>query len=304
MHLAIALVAVATTLTSCSRPVAESLPHATPSTRQGGCSGHPAFVAGDDWEGDEASGTPEASAAGKALQRQIEEAYRRHSTETLGRFFSDWAEASTPLSPVEVASLDPTERSAYAVFEAIYSPKDQSRLGVSEFGLDMYAKVPYLVAPGRMLVTCASDLRESNDVESDWEVSGYVRITRFRPFVKASDARVLYLTPDYEQALHAFLGGDMEPVGSGDSIMNPAAPRAESAARLAFLAPFILIVPGHWGAYWHVTSHPHIGRIDLDEELAHAVVAYRVGYQGGDASLQRDPNGRWDLVSAGLRWIE
>jgi hypothetical protein len=42
----------------------------------------------------------------------------------------------------------------------------------------------------------------------------------------------------------------------------------------------------------------------LSEDLGEASAMYRIGYQGGTATLRRADDGAWMLETAGLNWIE
>jgi hypothetical protein len=258
-----------------------------------------------DWYPTDVPGTPTPDPAGQKLLAQLEHAYAARSAQEAERFFRVWSAAARHRSTADLAAMHPTVRAAYEVFERIYTPTDHTSLGASEFGPDMYGGVPYVVAPGRMMALCYAELPSPGIEEAaQARPTVFVTIHDFRPLVSAPGAEVVYLTPDYEWALNTFLGSEFSPLGSGGSIMNPAAARDESWARLQFLAPYIRIVPGHWGGYWYLVSHPDIGQIMLNEHLTHADAPYQIGYQGGDAVLDRGPDQAWILRSAGLSWIE
>ena len=279
------------------------------------CSDSPAAmeVTGPDWD---LPATPTADAAEvDELTRELAQAYEQRSTKALARYFEKWELAATALPPESRANLDATTRAAYETFERVYTPWDHSALGYSEFG-EMYSSQRYVVAPGVIGVLCYDALidpmawMEDPEGETEADPNTVVLVNDFRPRITPPGVegqepamRVVYLTPAYEAAITAFLAGDFTPMGSG-SVMAPAGAGPQGQAKIDFLEGFIHVVPGHWGGYWHVISHPEIWAVSLTEDLTQASIGYRIGYQGGDAVLDRDPAGAWQLTSAGLSWIE
>lgn len=72
--------------------------------------------------------------------------------------------------------------------------------------------------------------------------------------------------------------------------------------RLEFLNRELKILRSHWEG-WHFETHPLVERIVFNRDLSKAIAEYRIKYTGGRAFLERNAEG-WELVSAGLRWIE
>lgn len=124
----------------------------------------------------------------------------------------------------------------------------------------------------------------------------------FRPVVKAPGKQVIFLTPDKEKTLKAFLGDKHLPVGAG-GIMNPAHSSGESEKRMTFLENSIKIWYGHWGGYWQLNSYPVAYSITFDKSMLYARVSFRMVYEGGEAILKRT-NGKWALLSSKRTWIE
>lgn len=290
---------------------AVALGPAPAATRTGGCSDAPGIVAitGDDWfpTDESASDTPSTSATAALARLML--AYESNSADETIRFFDEWAASSKAVSGQELRSMDPTARAAYEAFAVVFTPMDHTELtgfgGYTSGEESDYVEMPYIVTPGDMLVFCDDSLRAPNDMDLSLEgPDSYLFIDDFRPNVSAGQARILHLTPDYEYAINAFLGGEHHPPGSGGSVMNPATAAGVSRARWEFLEPFIHLVPGHWGGYWHILSHPEINMINLNESLGRAILPYRIGYQGGDAEVVHEADGTWRLTKAGLNWIE
>lgn len=79
-----------------------------------------------------------------------------------------------------------------------------------------------------------------------------------------------------------------------NGIMTPSIPEEDIEKRYSFIRPYIPILHGHWGNYWHLATHPEIGRIFADINNSTAKVFFRVGYQGGEAILKKKSNG-WKI---------
>jgi len=128
------------------------------------------------------------------------------------------------------------------------------------------------------------------------------QIENFRPPVRIGNKKAVYLVPNYDALLNAFLGNTHLPLGSG-GIMNPARSKRESAKRQKFLENFIKIWYGHWGGYWQLDSYPAANSIIFDKNMKYALVTFTMVYEGGEALLKSN-NGKWELVSAKRTWIE
>ena len=124
----------------------------------------------------------------------------------------------------------------------------------------------------------------------------------FRPIVNCGNKRPLYLTPEYDTILNAFLGNTNLALGSG-GIMNPSRSAGESVKRQRFLENFIKIWYGHWGGYWQLKSYPEATSIVFDKNMKYAIVNFRMVYEGGEAILE-NINGIWKLLSSKRTWIE
>ena len=73
-------------------------------------------------------------------------------------------------------------------------------------------------------------------------------------------------------------------------------------SRLEFLDRELKILRSHWKGR-RFETHPFAERIVPNLGLSKAIVEYWIKYTGGRAYLDRTDKG-WELVRAGLRWIE
>lgn len=128
-------------------------------------------------------------------------------------------------------------------------------------------------------------------------------IENFRPSVNSKNYAIpVYLNEKYDNILTKFLGNEYTPLGQ-NSIISPAHSEEESEARKKFLENFVLIFYGHWGGYWQLLTYPDVSRIIFDQNMEYAKIDFRMIYQGGEAFLKNN-NGKWELISSELTWIE
>ena len=126
-------------------------------------------------------------------------------------------------------------------------------------------------------------------------------IDNFRPKVDFGSDSVLYLTEEYSKSLDKFLGDESTELGEG-GIMNPSRPKGESIKRFQFLRPYIPVQHGHWQG-WLLETHPEISIIELDNTLTKAKINFRVGYEGGEALIEKTGD-NWKIISSKVTWIE
>ena len=226
------------------------------------------------------------------LVQKFESAYE-HSTDSMGALFKEWNESKEGGLPEGAGD---TTIALYKIFEKVYLPHDLPKLGEWEWG-NQNLKEKYVVVQNKLYYHVGDQIEEN----LGW---GERRdsLLDFQPQVSVKREKVLYLTGEYKEALNRFLGSEHLPLGSG-GIMNPALPAGESQKRANALTPFITLLHGHWGNYWHLETHPEVNNIALNKSLNKAKVFYRVGYMGGEAVLEKR-NNSWVITSSKSTWIE
>ena len=129
-----------------------------------------------------------------------------------------------------------------------------------------------------------------------------VCIEDFRPKTIYSDHEILYEDQKYYPKIAKFLGTAHFDFGLSN-LMSPARPKKFSRNKQDFLNPYFVVWHGHWGGYWHITSHPLVTNIILENDLATAYVYFRIVYQFGGAMLKKR-DGVWVLIESELTGIE
>ena len=234
----------------------------------------------------------------KQLQVQLETAYNTKNNDSLDKFFSYW-HASIGATDAKWINLNDTIKAVYEVFKCFYQPLDLLRIGQWEWGNRLNENAKYVVVQNSIYYRV---LPSENADEDNGERHNTDSIIDFHPPVDLDPGKVLYLTNGYEEALNYFLGTESSKLGEGN-IMNPSQAVGESEKRYEFLRPFIPILHGHWGGYWHLATHPDVGIITLNKTLNEATINFRVGYQGGSARLSKTGN-HWEVQKSNATWIE
>lgn len=218
-----------------------------------------------------------------------------HLDTQLNMMFKTWSE---DLKPIPLATIkNAKHKEVYKVFRAFYDPLDLNKIykkknwDTDEDGL--YNNIQYLIIQNRIDYKIA-DKNDSTIFKDS--------IIGFRPELSFEPKKILYLNARYDTLLNKFLGNDHYPLGYG-GIMNPARPKNKSAERRYFLYPYIQIIYGHWGGYWHLESHPYVFSIKFNEKMDEATVNFRLVYEGGEAKLKKK-RGEWKVSDYHLTWIE
>jgi hypothetical protein len=235
------------------------------------------------------------------LVRQLDSARSGDQKGRLSRFFAEWNRSFPARASGAIVQSD-TIKAIYAVFERFYQPLDLLKLGKWEWGNKLNKDASYVVVQNSVsYAVAATDSLSPGDNYDDpkpkWET-----IVDFRPPVEIEISRVLYMMPEYDSALNLFLGTQATRVGAGD-IMNPSFPEGESEKRYLLLRPWLPILHGHWGGYWHLETHPFVSQILFNRQINRALVEFRVGYQGGEGLLVREA-GIWKIKESHATWIE
>jgi len=220
-------------------------------------------------------------------------AYEKNSADSLKLILDSWSRENQSKSSVSL--IDDTHRDVYKIYQEFYTPLDLSRIGDSEWGPGIYQDVGYVIIQNHIFFDYNYDAEVYNVEETD-------TIWDFRPEITFDNVKTLYLTDNYAIAINEFLGTEFNPLGTG-GVMNPASPTEESWVRWQFLNQFIYIVPGHWGGYWHIETHPEAHVIHFNPQRTKARLHFRLIYQGGEAEFQKSGN-TWQMVSSKLTWIE
>lgn len=217
------------------------------------------------------------------LCARLERAFQLSSTSLMEQFLIDW---NTSVSSNTVEQNDIT-KTIYEIYKEFYCPLDLTILDDWEWGNTLNSNSKYVVVQNKIYYAVIE--RELFDTWSWIEnVERIDSINDFRPQLDFGENKVLYLLPEYEKALNMFLGTEE----NDNNLM-----------RYMFLRPQIPILRGHWGWYWHLATHPEISLILLDTDKTVAKIHFRVGFQGGEATLEKN-NNTWIITESRETWTE
>ncbi|HEX3023280.1 MAG TPA: hypothetical protein VHP81_12920 [Lachnospiraceae bacterium] len=239
-------------------------------------------------------------------------AYELGKPELARQYFEFWNEESTKRTREEYR--DVVEENLYKLYKAFFQPYNMEPLVDEQFmgyaGKEVRAlnKVaPYLVTQKQLPYTI-QDISTMEDYLSGKGFSPSIprderkTLYNFYPSVDINPEKVLHLTEKYEKDLNRFLG-TRDPSLMSDTRKETESERAERERRKLFIQNYIPVLYGHWGGYWHLSTHPEVGLIILDRNLDRAVVEYRIGYNFGFAEY-RISNGNWEFVRATMNGVE
>jgi tetratricopeptide (TPR) repeat protein len=212
------------------------------------------------------------------IYEKLEKAYQSSSNNDPEKFFTNWNESVSSNS-----KKDEYVEVIYAIFKDFYDPLDFEKLGEGIGIPSLYFNCKYFAVQNKI------DYKVVDDelVESTSYVKNPKTINNFKPSLNLAKGQILYLLPEYEKALNMFLDADKDDIDK----------------RIVFINPYIPIFRGHWGNYWHITTHPEINLVVLGKSKLTAKVEFRMGSQGGEAILKKEGN-EWKVIESKATWIE
>jgi len=227
----------------------------------------------------------------EVLYEKLETAFQVSSTDDLKMFFRDW-NVSFSSNTANFIKQDKITEAIFEIYKEFYSPLNLTNLGNWEWGNSLNSNSKYVAVQNKIVFAeLKEEFFEIYFYQGIYETINFDTICDFRPPLNLRKDKILYLTPNYEKSLNMFLGAD------------PSVPQGDIDKRYSFIRPYIPILCGHWGNYWHIATHPEISRIFVDINNGAAKVFFRVGYQGGEAILKKKSNS-WKIEESRATWIE
>ena len=218
----------------------------------------------------------------KELCAKLERAFQSSSTSDLDQFFTDW-NISVSSNTGSIGQND-TIKTIYDVYREFYSPLDLTKLGDWEWGNNLNSNSKYVAVQNKIYYAVV----EKELFDSWFNIENLDSISDFRPQLNLEKSKILYLLPEYKEALNLFIGT----VASENT-----------QARYEFVRPYIPILYAHEGGRWYLATHPEVSRILLTPNKTVAKLFFRVGFQGGEATLEKK-NNIWIITESRATWIE
>jgi hypothetical protein len=240
--------------------------------------------------------------------------YNENDMDGVKKYFEEWNEESKKLTKTKYA--DELEESLYKIFKVMFHPYDMKPLvrepmmgGYEKDLIEVINRTPYLVIQNQIsyIFNDLDDINEENLMDfimsTRFSRDDIKTLGEFYPLIDEDKEKVLYLTEKYQEDLTLFLGTEDQPFGKRH-IMGPAEPKGETGKRYQFIRNYIPILYGHWGGYWHLSTHPEIEYVFINNQLNHALVHYRIGYNFGYAELKKVNDDDWVMLWANMNGIE
>ena len=240
-------------------------------------------------------------------QGELEKAYKNKSVLQLNAFLTKWAQDVKPNFPTNNYPND-TIRNIHEIYQAFYKPFDLLKLGDWEWGNELNSNSQFALIQHRLYYKIVSldSLREGkNKFKFEVEKENILKedsIISFRPNLVFDNQKALYLTPEYKIALNKFLGTKSTKFGK-PGIMHVSRSKKQSEKRYTFIRPYLPILHGHWGRYWHFETAPRIYGFYISKTFDQAKILYVVGYQGGETFMIK-VNNKWLIKESKPTWIE
>lgn len=207
----------------------------------------------------------------------LEKAYNEQSLDLLQTFITNWENSFSPISCVQFEELTETEKKVYRMYTSYYNPFNIKQYQGSDVEDGRYAKEKYIIVQ--------TDMRYSFKGETS------TNILNLRPNFDSLDAKVLYLTEQYEKLLDEFFDYNDDDIDFD----------REQFEKYRFLNNLLQIMQGHNVGFMYVT-HPLIYDIK-HEEKNKATLFFRMGYGGGESILVKQ-NGVWKITESEIKWEE
>jgi hypothetical protein len=222
---------------------------------------------------------------------QLNSAYNSSSVSAFTDILINWHNQYTPKT-ISTATNE-AEKAVYQIYQVFYDPFNIDKYGQHEWGNSMYAGCNYAIIQNRIYFNIGENEPDYTHCDS---------VNNFRPVINLPGKIALYLTDDYHAAIYAFLGSEYYPYGN-EEYMGTEPVTEEAWDHYQFLNQVLYIIPGHWGPYWHVETHPYIQFITFDTGMQTAKIEFRIGYMFGEAVFEKN-NTDWVMTSSIINAIE
>lgn len=213
--------------------------------------------------------------------------------DSIDYFFQEWHASIKPNTDKYINSND-TLRAIHDIFRIVYKPFNLNDLQRWKWENNQNERAKYIAVQNEIYYAIVTKEDDEDILDTPW--AGGLHLTDFRPHVDVAPEKVLYLAPEYNEALTKLLKLRLSMVDKYGNIVY-----TQDYCKIIY--PYIPVSVGHWGNYWHIETHPHIHSIAFDTKMSTAYAFFRIGYGGGKAKLEKK-NGKWQMISSGMTWIE
>lgn len=229
----------------------------------------------------------------------LKKAYKLKSDSLYSVFLDQWHKKNKPIESSD--SIPQIQKDVYEIFQDFYNPFKFSKMNDKDDST-WYSKYKYIVVQNFIYYkvynsdTLANDLHWLNNTPKTLIEDS---ITSFHPKINFKGVKVIYEDEELIRILNEFLGNKNKSL----TIFAPAYAKGKSAKKQDFILTKLGIIYGHWGNYWHITTHPNVYEIIFNKDKNKALVLFRFGYQGGESHYEKI-KGKWIFKKAKFDWME
>jgi hypothetical protein len=218
----------------------------------------------------------------KQISEDLEFAYKQMEPELIEDVFTEW-QKTVKSNTTEFINQNETISAIYIVFNTLYKPNDLLKIGNWACINDINLNCKYVVIQNQLLYTIvnSNNINEIELINSRKEL-----ISNFRPPINTEFKNVLYLTDEYEESINDFLGIESTGIEAG-GIMKPSGTQGKNNKKCELLRSYIPVLHDYWGRNWHFETYPYVNRIIFNKSITKAKIDFYVGFQSGEATLQK-----------------
>lgn len=264
---------------------------------------------------------------GQSPLELLDKAYHNKSHKQLEAFFQDWRQQL----PINEPQDNDTLQCFYRVFNNFYNPMElevieshfphktvvrQQKDGSIEERhcfqkkYKRYANTRYFMVQDHLTVYMVdtTDCVDTQNVlvpynfywcqnwfDNAYKITRKIEVSDFRPKTQFSD-KVVYLTPDYREALYKFLEAHTDQF-SMDNLSTAKSQRIKDKSN--FLKGYISPIYYRHRNYWLLNTWPVVNYMIADAQLEYIVVCFSKYTEGGYAVYHRK-GGQWKLVETNI----
>ncbi|MDQ2180301.1 hypothetical protein [Marinifilum sp. D714] len=222
-----------------------------------------------------------------SLYSQLAKSLSKNNESLYTKFLVDWNRKFQP-NGVDFINQNEVSKSIFAIFKAIYQPKDIDELG--SWQKDYSGPQNYYVI--------------QNTIKFYIDGSNVDTITNFRPPTDLPKSSILYTSSIHQEIYNTFLNklgkkDDNETIQE----VNPNATLSNDDLKIKRIEKYFPIDLDSNLKHWNIISAPYIRLISFNENIDRAKVDFIVGCQGGEAILKKK-NNKWIILESKATWIE
>jgi hypothetical protein len=237
------------------------------------------------------------------LYNKLEDAFINNKFKEIGHLFIEWNRKIKPNTEEYILQND-TFKAIFNAFNSGFQP-DTFKEFPYFYQYWRYKDaadccIRYFVIPNAILFSIAD---ENNFENIDYRKLQIDTLFNFRPHLDLEKQKILYLTPEYNNAINKFLKSKLN-IRDCVNIDNDSIKKlwADKGKRYKVISQYIRIF-ATFGTTRDVETHPIIYRIIFNKALTKAKLGFRIGEEGGYILVVKKRK-KWVFKEYKITWVE